>query len=248
MRVRGEVSHYDPHAFDARAARILYRTRDESACKLPKDRSSQHEKKTDSNRNFPVHTPSSCYHGCIFEQSQQGWDERYLAGEGADWGPAPLVVLAAKTISPGRALDLACGLGRHAVLLNSLGWRVTAVDASPVAIRALRSRNLPIDARIADLERGEFVIEPGAWELICDYHYLQRDLFPSIRAGVRPGGLFVGAFRTAGRFGVRPGEIRGLFSDWEIAHYGEGESAEIVARKPVLPVAGELGKPRVQPL
>ncbi|MSV28526.1 MAG: methyltransferase domain-containing protein [Bryobacterales bacterium] len=159
------------------------------------------------------------------------WDERYLAGEGLGAEPAPLVVHAAGLCSPGRALDLACGPGRHAILLSALGWQVTAVDASHVAIAALRSRNLKIDARVADLERGEFVIEPAAWDLICDFSYLQRDLFSPIGAGIRPGGLFVGSFRLTGRFCVRPGEIRELFSHWEILHYSETGAAEIIARK-----------------
>ena len=40
-----------------------------------------------------------------------------------------------------------------------------------------------MDARVADLERGEFEIEPGAYEVVCDFYYLQRDLFPRMRAG-----------------------------------------------------------------
>ncbi len=159
------------------------------------------------------------------------WDERYLAGEGLGAEPSPLLVRAIADLPPGRALDLACGFGRHAILLRRLGWQVTAVDASSVAIAALNSRSLEIDARVADLERCEFLIAPGAWDLICDFHYLQRDLFPAMCAGVRPYGLFVASFRLSGSYCVRPGEICDLFSQWEILHYSEAGCAEIIARK-----------------
>src|SRR5437773_12116961 len=105
------------------------------------------------------------------------WNERYRRGEHAALAPHKLLVRVTETLEPGRALDLACGAGRHALFLAERGWRVTAVDASPVAIETTleraRERQLTIDARVADLERGEFIIEPAAFDLICDFYYLQ---------------------------------------------------------------------------
>src|SRR2546426_12500807 len=125
------------------------------------------------------------------------WDERYRGGEASGREPSPLLVRAVASLAPGRALDLACGLGRHALFLGQQGWSVTAVDSSHVAMELLArqaaERGLPIDARVADLEAGEFAIAPGAYELICDFFYLQRDLFPQIRAGLREAGRFVAA-------------------------------------------------------
>src|SRR5579883_995154 len=121
----------------------------------------------------------------------RNWDQHYSDPANLDFTPAPLLVEVADQLPPGRALDLACGAGRNAIFLASLGWKVTAVDRSTVAIRLLRERaaGLTIDARVADLEAGGFVIEPSGYDLICDFHYLQRDLFPAIREGVRPGGV-----------------------------------------------------------
>lgn len=45
---------------------------------------------------------------------------------------------AVEGLEPGRALDLACGAGRNAVWLAERGWRVTAVDFSPVALAEAR--------------------------------------------------------------------------------------------------------------
>jgi tellurite methyltransferase len=168
----------------------------------------------------------------------RNWDEHYSNASNLDLTPAPLLVEIADKLTPGRALDLACGGGRNALYLAQLGWSVTAVDASPVAIAAVlaRAHGLPIDARVADLERGEFAIEPGAYDLICDFHYLQRDLFPAIREGVTPGGVFVGAIHLddggGHRFVVRPGELREEFTGWKILFYSEAaRSAKIVARR-----------------
>lgn len=65
------------------------------------------------------------------------WDARYAATE-LVWSAEPNRFLvdevASMGASPGRALDLACGEGRNAIWLASLGWAVTAVDFSGVAI------------------------------------------------------------------------------------------------------------------
>src|SRR5690349_16943193 len=116
------------------------------------------------------------------------WDERYRGGEHTSAEPAPVLTEAIKNRKPGRALDLACGAGRNAIYLGRSGWDVTAVDGSRVAIEILRERALElgvtIDARVVDLAASEFQIEPNAYDLICDFQFLQRDLFPAIRAGV----------------------------------------------------------------
>ena len=152
--------------------------------------------------------------------------------------PSPLLVEIAGLLPPGRALDLACGTGRHALHLARLGWQVTAVDISPEAIRELRQDgepNLAIDARVANLQTHEFTIEPNAYDLICDFYYLQRDLFPQIREGVRPGGAVAAAIHLTGRFALNSGELRTVFAGWKILYYSEPQSprptAQIIARR-----------------
>lgn len=69
------------------------------------------------------------------------WDERYA--ELPDmWGTAAnrSIVELVGDRTPGLAVDLACGDGRHAAWLASLGWTVQAVDFSPVAIEHARQR------------------------------------------------------------------------------------------------------------
>lgn len=178
------------------------------------------------------------------------WDRHYSGAANLEPSPAPLLVEAADLLPPGRALDLASGPGRNALYLASLGWKVTAVDSSPVAIGILRRRavGLAVDARLADLEAGEFQIPPESYDLICDFFYLQRGLFPPIREGVRLGGVFAGAIHlvddTPGlrprnpAWLLQPGELRAEFAAWKILYYSEGAEpgrtrrvARILARR-----------------
>jgi SAM-dependent methyltransferase len=156
------------------------------------------------------------------------WDERYARGENAGETPMAMLAERAPQWTPGQALDLACGAGRHAAFLARLGWTVTAVDASEAGLALLRTR-CNVKVVRADLERHEYVIEPDAWDLIVMTHYLQRDLYGAIREGVKRGGYFAGAVRLVDeRAGVKPGtpaflaeegELPGFFPGWERLHH-----------------------------
>ena len=169
--------------------------------------------------------------------SIQTWDQRHRSIERLGEA-APLVVETARRMKPGRALDLACGTGRNALWLAEHAWSVTAVDGSPAAIEMLRNRagglGLHVDARVADLEKGEYNIEPSAWELIVVFLYLQRELFEPAKLGVVPGGALIAVTLLAeepANHRLTPGELEGYFSGWEILHrYEGGGVAEIVAR------------------
>ena len=176
--------------------------------------------------------------------SIQQWNERYRAGEQLFGEPSPLVTQYSRELRPARALDLACGPGRNSLYLAKQGWRVQAVDGSALAIEILREqaaeRKLAVDARVADLERGEYAIEPGAYELICNCYYLQRSLIPKMQAGVRPGGIVVAIVHLADpdqpqgtSTRARPGELRAFFEDWKILHEYEGSSREACHQRPV---------------
>lgn len=180
------------------------------------------------------------------------WDDRYSKGEHPNDQPHPLVVEFAAKLKPGRALDVACGVGRHSLFLAKRGWQVTAVDSSQVAIellsQAAAGKHLPVDACLADLETGEFLIEPANYDLIVNCCYLQRDLFPAIKAGVKVGGCVLAVIAMVDddpavkpmnpEFLLHPGELRAQFGDWELLHdyeikseLGKRRMAELVARK-----------------
>lgn len=180
----------------------------------------------------------------------RGWDERYRSRERIvedfEAAPTPLLMETAKSMTPGRALDLACGTGRNALWLAEQGWTVTAVDGSAAAIEALRcraaERGLSLDAKVADLEKGEYRIDREAWELIAMCYYLQIDLFEAAKQGVVRGGIVLaivhvsqpGEAPTA--HCLRSGELEKHFAGWEILHSFEGPPGDPSHRKHVLEI------------
>lgn len=81
----------------------------------------------------------------------RAWDQRYAATE-LIWGQAPnqFVVSELADVSPGRALDLACGEGRNACWLAERGWQVTAMDFSGVAVEKGRQLSPGVDWQVGD--------------------------------------------------------------------------------------------------
>lgn len=156
-------------------------------------------------------------------------------------------------LPPGRALDIACGRGRNALLLAEAGYAVRAVDASPQALaqlaKAAQRRNLVVDTAQQDLEQIP-LLPVAAFDVVLQFFYLHRSLFEALRQAVRPGGVaVVRTFSCAGDFADGPGnpdyvleigELLRVFAGWEILLHEEGlDKAErggglagIVARKP----------------
>jgi SAM-dependent methyltransferase len=137
-------------------------------------------------------------------RTSEDWDDLYK-GDGEDrvWSGLPNGSLVAEvsTMEPGRAVDLGCGEGGDAIWLASLGWRVTGIDISRVALdraaEAAGALGVTVDWVCAD-----FVTEPpkaGAFDLVTTHYpaLLKSEADRSIEAlvrGVAPGGtlLFVG--------------------------------------------------------
>ena len=97
----------------------------------------------------------------------------------------------APLIPSGPALDLACGSGRHARLLASLGHAVTAIDRDAQALAAASGQG--ITTLLHDLEApgAAWPIAPGSLAGIVVTNYLHRPLFGSIAAALAPDGVLI---------------------------------------------------------
>jgi SAM-dependent methyltransferase len=117
-------------------------------------------------------------------------------------------------------LDLACGRGRHARHLASLGHPVLALDRDREALAALAG--VPgVQTLCADLEAAAWPL-PGrrfAGVVVCNY--LHRPLLPRLADSLEPGGVLIYETFAVGneRYGrpsnpdflLRPGELLEAF-------------------------------------
>jgi len=124
------------------------------------------------------------------QEDAQRWNARYAQklSEEREYVPKPFLFdNAAFLPSKGLALDIATGLGGNAQFLMAAGLRVIAVDISEVGIRASKARCPDILGVVADLTR--FNLPESTFDVILNFFYLQRDLWPEIVRSLRPGGL-----------------------------------------------------------
>jgi tellurite methyltransferase len=186
------------------------------------------------------------------------WNERHRsAAAGAAGEPASFVTELLPLLPRGPALDLACGTGRHTLLLAARRQQVTAIDGSAVALEILEKRareahlsvrranrcgtavnSAGIDLVEADLENISLPHESFA--LILCVHYLQRSLFPQIERALIGGGMLL--FETFTRaqlefadgpknpdYLLDPGELRVAFPALRLLFYRELRAGKGIA-------------------
>ena len=166
-------------------------------------------------------------------------------------GPCSWLLENADVLPPeGKALDLACGGGRHALLLAVAGLEVLAVDQDTERITALRNiarrLDLPMVAETMDLEAKSVTLGVGAYALIVCVHYLHRPLFPQLIKALAPGGLLLYETFTVDQkkygkpsnpdFLLEHGELERLVEGLEVVNQRDGEFegrcvASVAARK-----------------
>ena len=192
--------------------------------------------------------------------SQAEWDDKYrLAAETPPAEPASIVCELLPLLPSGPALDVACGPGRHALLLAARGQHVTAVDFSSVALdilevraRAMRvpvqhNKGLPqakkssrggLELMRADLEQVH--LPECSYELILCIQYLQRSLFPQMARALRPNGLLLIETFTRAQLEfvggprnpahlLETGELRETFPELTVLFYRELRAGQGIA-------------------
>ncbi|RPI29324.1 MAG: class I SAM-dependent methyltransferase [Chloroflexota bacterium] len=160
------------------------------------------------------------------------WNARYTQEEFKHFEqPRPFLVEQAGFLpSQGLALDAAMGLGGNAGFLLQRGLRVIGVDVSSVAVRRAKQRLPGLMAVVADIT--SFALPTATFDVILNFFYLERSLWPLYRQALRPGGLLVIETLTVEMLKVQPeiepvyllapGELRAAFADLEILVYREG--------------------------
>jgi SAM-dependent methyltransferase len=131
--------------------------------------------------------------------TQEFWDARYASAD-AIWSGNPNEQLVAQLadLAPGTALEVGAGEGADAIWLAGRGWRVTAVDISPVALERAARRAAEAGESTADRitwEQADILAwtpPPAQFDLVSA-HFVhlpkaQRDVvYSRLAAAVRSG-------------------------------------------------------------
>lgn len=165
--------------------------------------------------------------------SASTWNTRYQQ----DWYsnftiPRRLLVEHAHLLPPGGvAFEAAMGMAGSAEFLINRGFKVLGVDFSAVAVRQVHQRLPALWAVVADLDH--FNLPPACFEVIDNFYYLNRRLWPAYLAALKPGGLLFFETLTMDMRQdkpdlspdslLHPGELHTAFvTDWDILYYQEG--------------------------
>lgn len=190
------------------------------------------------------------------ERDRDKWNHRYATDSQRKNNPVELLVDWMPRLPRGRALDVACGAGRNALLLAQAGYRVDAIDISSEGLDLARlkavSQGLEINWIEQDLDESrEF---DSDYNLIVVMWYVNLPLIARLCDSLTPGGYLLCEEHliteqevigpATASFRVAPGALRDAVSDLDIQIYEESiesiaeggrvASARVVAKKPPL--------------
>jgi tellurite methyltransferase len=134
------------------------------------------------------------------------WDRRWATDEGrAEWlDPHPAVVAILPELrerGARRALDLGCGVGRHALLLAGAGLEVEAFDGSETGLEVLRAtaaaRGLSLGFKHGNADALPYA--DGAFDFVLSWNVIYHGTLGDAGARIaeiwrvlKPGGLYQG--------------------------------------------------------
>ena len=197
----------------------------------------------------PGHASSDLERRLNIHVDRLRWNRKYSApGFEADWAPDVLLAERLKDLPPGRALDVACGIGANALFLAKRGYRVDAIDLSDVAIERLRmaasSEGVSDNVHLvlADVEAHPFEVD--TYDLVVCFRFLSRTTVAKMHTALKPGGVLLYQTFTTNLWRLRPersedhllepGELPALFSDLvELYFHEDSETgvATFIGRK-----------------
>jgi len=201
---------------------------------------------------------AALYARVVRDDDRERWSERHRADAGL---PPPSAFVeravglfgAPPAPAARRALDVACGRGRHALWLAARGYAVDAVDYALPALTALQrtARDRRLDVRCVAADVGQWPFATARYDLVVVVSFLDRTLWPALRAAVAPGGaLLVETFVADPSMAappmnpaylLAPGELDDVCAGWEVVaryagvgshHDARIARAGVLARRP----------------
>ena len=192
--------------------------------------------------------------GMGLKSDRKRWNSRFK-GKAFAFGkePNPFLKKSIHLLPTGKALDIAAGEGRNAVLLAQYGFDVDAIDISKLGLKKAqklaKAMGVKIHTSVVDLDT--YKIEKDRYDLIANFYYLKRSLIPKIKKGLKKGGrvifeTYILEQRKLGTGGpkhpkyfLKPNELLQLFKDFRILFYREGIFKEGGRKKAVASLMAE---------
>ncbi|PHR58931.1 MAG: tellurium resistance protein TehB [Arcobacter sp.] len=181
-------------------------------------------------------------------KDKERWNEKYLVAP----MPKESSEILIKNISlaqKGRALDIACGMGRNTHYLADNGFIVDAIDLSDYALKKVREAD-NINKIDADLDTYTF--KENTYDLILKINYLDRKMFPNIIKALKKEGIFI--YETFVKTPLDAGyhnptnpdfhlelqELPKAFAELEVLFYEENDAINLRGEK--VRIASFIGK------
>ena len=120
-------------------------------------------------------------------EDKERWNKRHIE-KPMRKNVEPIVENYIDEANVGRALDIACGVGRNTHFLAQKGFRVDAVDLSDYALSQVQESDAITKIEV-DLDT--YRLAYNSYDLIININYLNRKFFPQIKEALKKGGVVI---------------------------------------------------------
>ena len=171
-------------------------------------------------------------------EDKERWNVRHIK-KPMKLTPSPIVESYVKQSNMGKALDLACGTGRNTHFLESLGFKVDAIDLSDYALSCIKdSKNI----KKIEVDLDEYDLKVDSYDLILNCNYLNRRLMKQMINSLKIGGVvifetFIEAHEKPEQGSMNPdyllekNELLKAFIELDIIYYEEKDGVNLRGEK-----------------
>jgi SAM-dependent methyltransferase len=120
-------------------------------------------------------------------EDKERWNKRHVE-KPMRKNVEPLLLKYISNAAVGKALDIACGVGRNTHFIAEKGFEIDAVDLSDYALSQIDETE-KINKIEVDLDT--YNLQINTYDLIVNINYLSRRLLPQIKEALKPGGVVI---------------------------------------------------------